>query len=135
MALVTWNNNLSVHIESVDNQHKKLIEMINEFYDNIINRTNIENISKLISELKKYIVEHFSFEEKYMKQFNYIDFRPHKAEHDAFVAKVNEVEEKINNGKLVLSLEITSFLFDWLKNHIQITDKKYSDLFIQNGIK
>lgn len=135
MTLVTWNNNLSLQIKSIDDQHKMLIDMINEFYENIVNRTNKENISTLIRNLKKYIMEHFSMEEKHMKQLNYIDFKSHKAEHDAFISKVNEVEDKLKSGKLVLSLEITSFLFDWLKNHIQVTDKKYSDLFIRNGIK
>jgi hemerythrin len=135
MALVTWNEALSVNIKSIDDQHIKLIQMLNEFYDNITNRSNIENISKLLISLKKYTQEHFSLEENYMKQYHYPLFNAHKREHDFFLAKVEGIEENLKNGKLVLSLDVTSFLFDWLKNHIKGTDKKYSDFFIENGIR
>ena len=135
MAFINWSESLSVKINSIDDQHKKLIDMINDFYDNVVNRSNNENISKLISEMKKYTIVHFNAEERYMKQFSYADYEAHKKEHDLFVSKVKDVEEKFNSGKLVMSLEITGFLKDWLKNHIQVTDKKYTDFFIKNGIK
>jgi hemerythrin len=109
--------------------------MINDFYDNIVNRSTNENILKLISAMKSYTVVHFSNEEKYMKQFGYPDITAHKIEHEKFIAKVLDLEEKSKSGKLVVSLEITTFLKDWLKNHIQVTDKKYTDFFIKNGVK
>ena len=135
MSLFTWNDNLSVKIKSIDEQHKKLINMINDFYDNIANRTNNENISKLLNSMSTYMQVHFRYEESYMKQLNYEHFAEHKKEHEFFISKVNEVEEKLNTGKLVLSLEMTTFLKDWLKKHIQVTDKKYSDFFISKGVK
>jgi len=70
-----------------------------------------------------------------MKKYGFDGYEVHKAEHDEFIAKVSEVEEKFNSGKLVLSIEVTIFLKDWLKNHVQGTDKKYSDFFIKNGVK
>ncbi len=135
MALVTWNQSLSVDIKSMDEEHKKLIELINNFYDNIASRSNKENISSLISGMKDYVKEHFTHEERYMKQLNYWAYESHKKEHDSFISKINDVEERFNQGGLVLSLEMTSFLFDWLKNHIQVSDKKYSELFEKHGVK
>ncbi len=135
MALFTWNETLSVNINSIDEQHKKLIDMINDFYDNIASRSNKDNISTLLSSMKQYTLEHFTREENYMKKFNYPDYESHKKEHDVFIAKVNDLEEKFTSGKLVLSLEVTVFLRDWLKKHIMGTDKKYSDFFIKNGVK
>jgi hemerythrin len=135
MPLVYWNEGLSVEVKSMDDQHKKLIEMINDFYENIVNRTNRENISKLLVEMKDYILEHFSAEENYMKKFEYDYYKEHKKEHDKFVEKVTEVEKRYNKGELILSLDMTMFLIDWLKNHIQKSDKKYSDFFIRHGIQ
>jgi len=135
MALFKWNETLSVKIKSIDEQHKKLIDMINDFYDNIINRTNNENMSKLISSMKHYTLVHFTAEEKYMEYYEYPEYEKHKKEHETFIVKVTEVEEKLKSGKLVLSLEMTMFLKDWLKKHIQGTDKKYSDFFISKGLK
>jgi hemerythrin len=135
MTLIIWNSKLSVEVNSIDIQHKKLISLINDFYDNITNRSNSENIAKILTGLKNYTIEHFDYEEKLMKQFQYPLYNSHKKEHEFFINKVKEIEKKLNEGKLVLSLDVTSFLFDWLKNHIQVSDKKYSDLFIKNNVK
>ncbi|MFA6400255.1 MAG: bacteriohemerythrin [Salinivirgaceae bacterium] len=135
MAFITWNKDLSVKIDSIDDQHKKLIELINDFYENIKNRSNDESISKLLRGMNKYTVEHFNVEEELMKKYGYPDIEAHKKEHDKFVAKVTELEEKFNNGKVIVSFEITSFLKDWWKNHIQVVDQKYSDFFIKSGLK
>lgn len=134
MAFFTWNNDLSVKIRSIDEQHMKLIEMINDFYENIKNRSNDESIKKLVTEMRKYAHSHFALEEKYMKQHSYPDYDAHKKEHDLFMSKVVELEEKFKNGKLLLTFEITSYLKDWIKQHIQIVDKKYSQFFIDKGI-
>lgn len=135
MAFINWDDSLSVKINSIDDQHKKLVSMINEFYDSILNKASNDGLLKLIAEMKNYTVVHFSHEEKIMKQLNYPDFAEHKKEHDLFVSKVLDVEEKTKNGKLVVSLEITTFLKDWLKGHINGTDKKYTAFFLQNNVK
>ncbi len=134
MAFFNWNDDLSVKIRSIDNQHMKLIEMINDFYDNIKNRSNDDSIKKLITEMRKYAQSHFNLEEKYMKQYSYPGYDAHKKEHELFISKVVELEEKYQNGKLLLTFEITGFLKDWVKHHIQVVDKKYSQFFIDKGI-
>ena len=135
MAFLNWTDSLSVKINSIDEQHKKLIGLINSFYEKVSHRTNDENISILIKGMREYTQMHFDYEEKYMRQFNYPDYAVHKKEHDLFISKVSAVEDKVKKGTVILSFEITSFLKDWIKNHIQGSDKKYTDFFIKNGIK
>jgi hemerythrin-like metal-binding protein len=135
MALIKWNEQLSVGIESIDKQHQVLVSMINEFYDNISNRSSRELISELIAKMKDYTVFHFNYEENIFKKHNYIKTDAHKKEHDDFVAKVLDLEDRYNNGGLVVSFEITTFLKKWLIDHIQGTDKEYSDFLIAKGVK
>jgi hemerythrin len=134
MAYINWSDDLSVSVFTIDNQHKKLVGLINEFYESIKNGSSKDNVSKLIKGMKNYTHEHFGFEEKYMRQCNYPDYENHKKEHELFISKVEDLETKLNSGKIVLSFEVTSFLKDWLKNHIQVEDKKYSSLFTQKGL-
>jgi hemerythrin-like metal-binding protein len=134
MAFLNWNEDLSVKIHSIDLQHQKLFDLINDFYENIKSRSNDENILKLIVGMKQYAQLHFSAEERYMKQFGYPGFDDHKKEHQTFIAKVSEVEKKVNEGKLIVSFEITSFLKNWIKDHIQTVDKKYSTFLIEKGV-
>ena len=69
MAAIIWNKSLSVKINSIDEQHVVLIEMINDFYENISNSSNNENISRLISGMKSDTLMNFREEERYMKLF------------------------------------------------------------------
>ena len=134
MALIKWTKELSVNISSIDEQHKILINMINEFYEKIREKSNNELISDLITKMKDYTILHFSVEEKLFEQYNYADFEQHKKQHDGFIKKVSDLEERFNKGEIILSFEITKFLKDWLINHIQGTDKKYTKFFIEKGI-
>lgn len=135
MEYIKWNDDLSVKIDSIDAEHKKLIGLINQFYTGIAEKSSRENLIQIVKGLKEYTVYHFGTEEKYMKQFGFAGFDEHKAQHDAFVAKVNDYSERLNDGKFVISLEITNFIKDWITKHIMGTDRKYSDFLIEKGVK
>jgi hemerythrin len=135
MAIFKWDESLSVKIQSIDKQHMKLIDMINDFYEHITCRSNGENISKLIAGMREYTQIHFLTEEREMVKYSYPNYLAHQKEHVIFIEKVMAVEEKIKSGKLIVSFELTGFLKDWLKNHILHTDKQYSNFFIEKGLK
>ncbi len=134
MAYMEWTNDLSVKVTSFDNQHKKLIEMINDFYASVEKGKLKEVVQKLLIEMQKYTKTHFYSEENYMVKYNYPDYAEHKKEHEVFIKKVEELMTKYSEGKMILSFDITKFLKDWLVNHIQGTDKKYSEFMNKNGI-
>ena len=90
--------------------------------------------SQIIDELAAYTIYHFQTEEKYMEQFRYPGLLSHKHEHETFVNKVDSFQKDYDAGKLGLSIEIMTFLRDWVINHIKGTDKKYSETFIKNGL-
>lgn len=135
MTHIKWNDCLSVNINVVDMQHKKLIDLINSFYDNIRMGTSKEELLKLITSLKDYAVMHFHTEEVYMKKLNYPDYQLHKSEHDSFVKTVQNFESRFVSGKVLISLEVTSFIKDWIIKHIMGTDKLCAAFLIKNGIK
>jgi hemerythrin len=134
MAALYWNDSYSVKIDTIDKQHKKLFKMVNDFYDNINKRPTNEIILKLIHDMKMYTVMHFSTEESYMKRYKYPNYEIHKKEHDEFIDKVITLEERLKNGIPVLSFEITNFLKNWIKEHIQKTDMQYSDFLVKHGV-
>ena len=135
MAYIEWNSNISVNIMEIDNQHKKLIEVINELHDSMIKGKSKDILNGLLNDLTNYTVEHFGLEEYYMDKFNYINSSIHKKEHKDFIKKVAEYHNDLKNGKFLLSVQVMNFLKDWLINHIQGSDKKYSEFFIEKGYK
>jgi hemerythrin len=134
MAIMKWSDDLSVHVSEIDEQHKNLIDLINSLHDAMLARKGKEVLAETLDKLAAYTVYHFSTEEKYMKDFEYIGLLSHKREHDAFVAKVESFIAEYQANKLGLSMELMTFLRDWVSNHIKGTDKKYSDTFNKNGL-
>ena len=134
MTLITWTDDLSVKVSQIDNQYKKLVDLINSLHNAMKERKTNEVLSVTINELVKYALEHFKTEERYFDKYSYPMTEQHKKEHDNFVGKVDAFKGDFDSGKMMLSLEIMNFLKDWLVSHIKKTDMAYSDFFIEKGL-
>lgn len=134
MALMEWNDRLSVKIREIDDQHRTLVNMVNKLHDAMKEGHADDIVMPIVAEMKQYAAIHFATEEKYFKLHNYPEYAKHKAEHDAFVAKVVQVESDLKSGKCAMSMDILNFLSQWLVNHIKGTDKKYSAFLNQAGV-
>jgi hemerythrin len=135
MALIEWSGNYSVSVNEIDLQHQKLIGMINELNDAMARGKGKDVLGNIISGLINYTASHFAMEEKYFDKYKYPAAPSHKKEHADFVQKVTQFQDGFNKGSLSLTLEVMSFLKDWLVKHIQGTDKKYGPFFNEKGLK
>lgn len=129
-----WTDDLSVNVKELDEQHRKLIDMINILYNSIKEATDRHTMVLLLIGLANYAARHFADEEKYMSLFNYSGQELHKNEHGAFKDKVLEFKDKFESGKASISEEVMVFLQDWLARHITGTDKKDTQVFNANGL-
>ncbi|TCK92375.1 hemerythrin [Natranaerovirga hydrolytica] len=131
MALV-WNDNMELGIPTIDAQHKKLVELCGEAFDLSKEiedgKDYYDDITMILTEIKKYTVEHFEYEESLMKEAGYANLLDHEMEHTFFVKKIEklnkkEYDEPQEQKEFILNL--SQVLFDWLSHHILETDKKY----------
>ena len=130
-----WSDNYNIDINIIDDQHKKLFQYIADYTNALKNKESEQGLKKLIHNLLNYTQVHFKNEEDYFLRFSYIDSENHKKQHGFFIEKINEIKTRLEQGKMVLPIEIGSFLRDWFYKHIQIEDKKYVGCFKENGIK
>lgn len=135
MAYVEWDEKYSVRIPSVDSEHKKLFEMVNVFYATIADKGANAALGELVEGLRSYTVYHFKHEETMMQQARYAGLAAHTAEHKAFVDKVTDIQKRLKEGKLVVSMEMTSFLRSWLTEHILKQDTKYTESLLAASIR
>jgi len=135
MPLIKWNDSFSVNIVEIDLQHQKLVSLINDLNQAMLQGMGKVALTNILNELVAYTVNHFGTEEKYFAQYKYPDSDSHKKEHLAFVEKVASFKKDFDSGKLGLSIEVMQFLSDWLQNHIKGTDKKYGPFFNTKGLK
>jgi hemerythrin len=129
-----WNAELDVRVREINEQHKKLIDLINKLHDAMRTGQGKQVLGATLQELAAYTVYHFQTEEKYMQQFKYPGYLLHKSEHTAFVKKVTDFQKDFASNRLGVTLELMNFLKDWVNNHIKETDKQYSALFNKNGL-
>jgi len=135
MPLITWSAQLSVGIESIDEQHKKLINMINALNDAIANGSSKDIMQKIFDGLAVYTEKHFGYEERLFAQYGYEETAAHKAEHEALLNQVVELKKKMESGDFMIGIEVMAFLKEWLTNHIMRTDKAYSEFLVEKGVK
>jgi hemerythrin len=134
MALIDWNNNYSVKVREIDEQHKKLVLMINVLHSSMKEGKGREIIGEILDELVKYTVYHFSFEESLFAKFGYADMRNHVSQHNNLVEKVKDFVAKYQSGSSIVTIELLNFLKDWLTNHIVGADKQYSAFLNSKGV-
>lgn len=134
MPLMTWTENYSVGIKSIDAQHQKLIGMLNELQDAMLAGKANDHIGKILDGLVQYTVTHFAYEEKLFAQHGYKDAAAHKAEHDKLTKQVADFAAQFKTGKAKLSSQLMSFLRDWLNGHILGTDKRYTTHLVSKGV-
>ena len=129
-----WTPDLNLGHQTIDMQHKKLVDLINELHQAMITRTGKERLGKILSELVKYTEAHFKAEEGILQANQYPDFVNHKAEHERFANTVLEFQEKFGRNELGLTIELMEFLKDWLSKHILTVDKKYVPFLNAKGV-
>jgi hemerythrin len=134
-ALFIWNPTYETGIKSIDLQHKKLVDILNELYDAMGKGHANEMLGKILDELIQYTIVHFATEERLFKQHGYPEFVAHKKEHDDLTAQVKKLQADFKSGKITLSMQVATFLKDWLKVHILQTDKKYVAFLVSKGVK
>ena len=134
MALMSWKDEYSVRITTIDTQHKKLVDLLNQIHEATHAGRGKEVVEKILNDLVAYTKLHFATEEEYLKKHAYPGFSQHKAEHDKLANQVLQFQQDYKSGKALMSIEIMQFLRDWLTKHILGSDKQYSPFLNSKGV-
>ncbi len=133
--MIEWDDNYSVNVSIIDEQHKELIDIINKVIAAKQHNNNPEEVSEILYDMTIYAQEHFKTEEIYMKKFEYPEYQSHKNEHNDFSIKALVYGNRETKGDYQITDDILEYLQLWLVGHIQVTDKKYTDYLNKNGLK
>ena len=114
-----------IHVEEIDNEHRRLFQMINEAVALVDSTDDVQAIaSNLIKNLKDYAATHFAHEEAYMERLNDPELELQKKAHAAFTTKINAFEPDTSTPEaLRASLQgLLEYLVRWLYRHILSSD-------------
>jgi len=131
---IVWEKKYLIGINEIDEQHEKLIDLINEFYWTFKQGRSREDINIFFKKTKDFIKIHLELEEYYFEKFNFEFKDEHKIQHDFFRNETKKLEEKFYSGEYTVSYEFMSLLRKWFLDHIQTSDRKYIECFKANGL-
>ena len=135
MALMTWTNEMSVGVRVLDEDHKKIVAMINELHEAMRAGRGGDVLDRILDRLVKYTVEHFAREERFFAQTSYPDASKHHKQHEELRSRVAAIQrESAKGGGANLTIDTMNFLTSWLANHILGSDRQYRDHLNANGV-
>jgi hemerythrin len=137
-GLIVWNEDLVTGVAKIDEQHRILVNSINDANTRLAINSSAEILEQLSRDLLSYALYHFETEEELMQEFNYAethadDAEIHLRQHREFSSKVVEVREGIKTGNLISREDLLTFLNGWLINHILKTDKRLTAFILAKG--
>lgn len=134
-TLIDWNAKLETGIPEIDQQHKRLVDQMNDFFRKVSQGLVIETtqFKQILDEITQYTLEHFRYEEEWMQQSGYPQSAAHKEEHKKILTAIGEFVRRLEQtGDINMSFEVLRALRRWLISHIVESDMGYRDCFLQH---
>lgn len=135
MSTFIWNESYSVHVHQFDAQHRKLFEIINELANAMRVGKGEDVIRDVVARLAVYTRTHFLQEEVAMRQTGYPQLVAHQAQHNQLMTGVEKYKNDLNEGRKPNTIAVLGFLQKWLVDHIQKSDRAYSDHLNAHGVR
>ncbi|SMP38035.1 bacteriohemerythrin [Anoxynatronum buryatiense] len=133
-----WDEVFSCKIARFDEQHRQLFLLANTLLDIIKSDQNADHYDEIVAALnalKDYTVHHFHAEESLMEQYGYPKLMSHRMQHKRFLAKVQEMlDQDVDQNQAEVSMELLTFLADWIQKHIMEVDSQYGAYLNDKGI-
>ena len=134
MSKITWNESFSVGVQVLDEQHHKIIDLINRFVEQENMTFDRDMLESTLSELIEYGFEHLRLEETMLEEHDYPDFQKHKHEHLLYVQKITQSAKRKKSLDEDEFIELGNFLNQWWTDHILEEDMKYRPFFASKNI-
>ncbi len=134
MKPIVWSENFSVGVKLFDEQHKRLILMLNKMIKDPTATTRSETVSDILTDMTRYTQEHFRSEEDFMLEYDYPFLKQHMHQHKTFRKKVAKLCVATVDGLDAVPKDLLEYLQQWLTQHILQEDMAYKPFFEEKGV-
>lgn len=134
MPIVTWSDEYNVNVVEIDNQHQKILELVNNVHAAVEARINKDDLTELLIELVEFTRVHFSTEEQLMKKHDYPDLSKHHKEHKLLLRYLIDLVDAVSSGKNLSFYSDYDVSTDWALIHIAECDKGLGAFLNSKGV-
>ena len=124
MKDIVWGHVLSVGVDEIDDDHRKLVNIFNILNHAVTDGESSEYLAAVLEELVNCTVWHFSHEERLMLKYGYQGIEEHKATHRELIESAKEMQQNLLQAKKSMSDEDIEVLERWLTGHILTDDMR-----------
>jgi len=125
MEKIQWDDSFKIHVEVIDEQHRRLVELMNRLIDVQDKKSSGDDIADILGEMTNYLGYHFDTEEQLMIDQGYPDIASHREEHQAFVTQTAYFIATYREGEGSLKSDMLLFLKEWLVEHTLKSDAAF----------
>lgn len=126
---IEFDDSLITGNETIDAQHKELIEHIQKFVNSCEDNSSADKADQMLKYLIDYTVFHFTAEEKLQEDVSYPGLKEHRDKHEAFKVTLAELSDKLKaeGTSADFAEEIKDQVVGWLFNHIKVFDRSVAE--------
>ena len=128
---LSWSQILSVDVDEIDDDHRKLIEIFNILNHALNDGESPDYLAAVLEELINCTLWHFSHEERLMLKYGYEAIEAHRAAHRDLIKSARELQSGILQSGQPISENEVVFLERWLTEHILTDDRRLGDYLSQ----
>ncbi len=137
MDRIEWSDRLSVGVKQLDEQHIRIIRMINRMIDHVNSQIAVDDwdiISDTLFEMTQYSQDHFDCEEALMNRYGYPKGDHQEELHMEFLETTVELSRTLESPTKHSLEELLAYLGNWWVGHILGEDMQYKLFFADHGV-
>lgn len=119
----TWKDAYSIGNETIDAEHRQLLELATDIASFARSGERLERIKAAIVRLYDYAKTHFHHEEEYMRSIAYPKLAEHEALHHAIIHEMNTIMQHSGNIDALVH-KFKRLMVVWVIEHIITEDRK-----------
>ncbi|HRD87338.1 MAG TPA: bacteriohemerythrin [Accumulibacter sp.] len=131
MKDLVWDEILSVGVDEIDEDHRKLVNLFNILNHAVVDEESPDYLAAILAELINCTAWHFSHEERLMLKHRYQGFEEHRAEHEELIQSARALQQGILRANQPMVDEHIEFLERWLTEHILTADLRLGSYLSQ----
>lgn len=124
MSLLQWKPEYSVGIQSMDDEHREMIELINATYEKLKSNSDADQVEEYLGEILSTISMHFALEERIMRNAGYGEYQAHKDDHEILLDRLRDLMDDYFDDPDVGASKLEQGLSDWFAGHFSTFDSR-----------
>jgi hemerythrin len=124
MSLIEWKDEFNLGIESVDTDHRALIELINAMHDNVLAEADPDDVAEGVTRIYDLVAVHFADEEAYMRESRYMAYAEHKEDHEILLDDLRDIIDQVRSDSGFAEARLSADLEYWFSQHFRTHDAR-----------